>query len=456
MDLPLRVIKARHGSIVDRKRRHHKTTSIAHSHLPDAPTSKELKIDMMTEGQNSTSHRVYPQIKLTQTVDTFRRPLSPSDRMVDLSKRLSSKPHEDVSIGTPPSERTGTTLARKVQSELNISELMGDEIVDTSSASVNSDFSTGDAGDLLPDEMLTVPCVDPLSSTERELLIALQELAVLIARRRDIDVEMFVEDIMALMQAPRKKVTKTSQSPRNLPAVNTSVGTESKNLDDTPRATLRNFQPHPQIKFPLQRRHFSFEPGEDDLRALREGMSATKPAVSVTEFPAEHRPYSLRDRYRPVSPTAVPSLPKQMPVLEFGKHSKIPSPVQPLGRVRSIHRESSISSMHSTLTSPTDERRESRSSTFTALRNDSSGDLQSGSTSGKTSPYTSSLRSQRGHTHVRNSVAVIAAARAVELMDRTILDQEGSPRTSGATAMVGSPSRLARDLGTSGPENDRP
>jgi hypothetical protein len=119
---------------------------------------------------------------------------------------------------------------------------------------------------------------------------------------------------------------------------------------------------------------------------------------------------------------------------DLGKPSKIPSPVQTLGRSR---REASASSIQSISVRPQDSRRGSRSSVVTVFRENSSGnirpELQSRDSSMNklhTSDSPPVSRDQLGGTRLRDNAMAIAAARAASGASQKSSSESDSPRLS--------------------------
>jgi hypothetical protein len=110
---------------------------------------------------------------LTRTV-LLQRPGSPSGRMTALS-RLLGRASTDLHVRTPPDQaQKKPTLSRKVQSELNLTQLNRVNTARSIANSVGSAFSGG-SGDLLPDEVPSSQNVSELS-TDCDAIIALREV----------------------------------------------------------------------------------------------------------------------------------------------------------------------------------------------------------------------------------------------------------------------------------------
>lgn len=95
--------------------------------------------------------------------------------MTALSRRL-GRASTDLLMRTPPDQaQKKSTLARKVQSELNLTQLNRIDIAQSITNSIGSAFSGG-SGDLLPDE---VPSSQNLSelSIDCDAIIALREVS---------------------------------------------------------------------------------------------------------------------------------------------------------------------------------------------------------------------------------------------------------------------------------------
>ena len=359
--------------------------------------------------------------------------------MIALSKQLANT-IVDLPVGNPPNEAEQMTLSRKVQSELNLSTMGRLNPSRSITNSVNSGFS-GSIGDLLPDE-LTASTPTPLkSAVDCDAFVALRELGALVARRRGLKVDAFIESLMILFShaSAEDSYPGYDQEQNSQPAsLNTHPGGAGKPSIEkslTPRRTLRKFQSQPQLSSDQRRRrHFSFEPGDDRLHQLEEiskPLKAQHGESDSSDSDSESSDPTLESQLSKLDP------PAKILFADSQKPSKIPSPVQTLGRVR---RENSTSSLQSISSRPKDDRRDSRSSILTAFREKSSGSLRLDSKSRSSSIHNlhaadsslspgDSLSSLRFH----NSVVALAAARAADKMSASRGDSPARTRTRSST-----------------------
>ncbi|KAH7095224.1 hypothetical protein FB567DRAFT_23264 [Paraphoma chrysanthemicola] len=385
------VLHARQGSVIDRKRMHRKTIS------NDGPTTWNNFVtqDQLDEQIRMRSHRVLLQ-----------RPTSPSGKMVALSRQFTGTVGAELRIGTPPSE--DRTLSRKVQSELNLAKLIRmDTTPSIANSSLTSGFSGG-IGDPLPDELSTSSPAMVEMTVECDAFLALHELGVLVARRRGIDAEGFVNGLLRLLSEPKVDTLTRSGEKAHVHHSTTPAVPDLQNPyfeDETPRRTLRRFQSQPQLTSDQKRRrHFSFDPGEDHLQALKEDFGDEHSDPSHSEAP---------QTLHAESPPRYPASPAQT-LSPNTSSSKIPSPVAPHG---SLRQQSSLSSLKSSLVTTKDGRHNSPSSIRTAFR-DMNGGVLRPSSSSRSSSY--NLRSSEpspspkdalGDIGMPNSIASLAAAK---------------------------------------------
>lgn len=137
----------------------------------------------------------------------------------------------------------------------------------------------------------------------------------------------------------------------------------------TPKQALRRFQSQPQLNSDQKRRrHFSFEPGEDHLQALKEELITNEVPHSPSHLSpwTSSLPHESMVNSTPSTPNGL--TPSQDSSTQHSQSaSKIPSPLQAFGNVR---RETSVSSLRSTMARSIDGRHNSRSSILTAYRDD--------------------------------------------------------------------------------------
>lgn len=143
----------------------------------------------------------------------------------------------------------------------------------------------------------------------------------------------------------------------------------------TSSCTLQRFQSQLQLTLDQQnRRHFSFEPGEDYLQASNENLvmaDALQPYDDSSESTSSVSGDLCRVNIE--SPLRGVTSPYHISNFDTYNVSKIPSPVQVFGSVR---RETSFSSLRSTLARTNDGRHDSQSSVLTAYRKSYTGNLR--------------------------------------------------------------------------------
>ncbi|KAJ4300693.1 hypothetical protein N0V90_002781 [Kalmusia sp. IMI 367209] len=326
--------------------------------------------------------------------------------MVALSRHFSSTDNTDeFLVGTPPIRERNTTLSRKVQSELNLTSLANISTINSVPRSVDSGFSG--KGDPLPDEVehssvILHPAVDC------DAFIALQELGSLVARKRGIDADKFLTGLMRLFSITEDDAERGPDEESQCEERTTALLRETVDPHESPSTPDRTARHIGSAR--KRRRHFSFEPGDDQIEALEEKFKA----------------HEMEDLYSSSSTDEleVGSDGQQQSLLhslsaENQKSSKIPSPIQRpiLGTVR---REGSGSSVHIALgRSYRDERRSSQSSVMTAFRHNSGLSQQPVSQSRSSSLHTLPNSEGRpleqfGSLGGRTNIAAIAAARAVD------------------------------------------
>jgi hypothetical protein len=186
--------------------------------------------------------------------------------------------------------------------------------------------------------------------------------------------------------------------------------------DKTPQRTLRKFQSQPQLTSEKRRRrHFSFEPGEDQLLALdekmRENNASRHYSVSMKSGSPQllGHPHEFNANLSPEVSTPWQSATQH----DSYNASKIPSPVQVYGSVR---REGSISSLQSATAKSADSRHNSLSSVLTAFRDNHNVNLRPSSSSRSSSFNTQrsaemspSSRDRPFSTRVPSGISILSA-----------------------------------------------
>jgi len=351
--------------------------------------------------------------------------------MTALSRRLdaTTMPAE-CPIGTPPSQETRLTLSRKVKSELNLT-CMRTETADTCAHSVESGFSRH--GDPLPDEIehhLTM--ADPF--IDCDAFVALQELGALVARKKGIDVSKFMTGLLQLFSvaeddATQKCDTELQWKETAIPRSGSDAEAARDQTPPIPNPRLRSFRSQPQLgSLQRRRRHFSFEPGDDQIPAFEDD-------VMMSKSPRTHSLMCLvPSGPGPDSQMPSSSVKDQNLNPDFQKPSKIPFPIQHPG-VDILRQGSSVASLPTTSGRQYNgERRDSRSSVLTAFRHNSNSSLRSTSQS-----RSNSVHAARRETHasdpasslgLRSNMAALAAARAADHADNSSLSRTNVARTT--------------------------
>jgi len=330
---------------------------------------------------------------------------------------------EELPVGNPPQTSKNLTLSRKVQSELNLVAIQKTRPSRSFTSSVASGFSGG-SGDPLPDEMAILEHTGMEPATECEALVALRALGTFVATRRGLEVNSFNHGLMMLFSQTRsaeKLMAHVEENDTQTPRQKTSSDNGTYEYFDqslAPRNTLREFQSQPQLDTNQKhRRQFSFEPGADQLEALTEELKTLDGEANESGSDDSDTPLLMRTGRPALDTRSIRSTSSSQTLgADLGKQSKIPSPVQSLGRSR---RADSASSIQSVYARPQDSRRGSSSSVITAFRENSIGsmrpELQSRNSSINSLRMPDSpsvLSNQHSGTGLRNTITAIAAARA--------------------------------------------
>lgn len=356
----------------------------------------------------------------------LQRSISPSGRMAALSQQLSNVGPLNLLVEPSPHEKEESTLSRKLRSELNLADQC-----DARFAQSLPKFAALEQAETTQvtlkqaDSKVTHQLNDALEcdALECDALVALRELGAQVARRRGIDVSSFVSGLSSLLSFAES--TSGSSVGDTGPWSPTSDGYLKASTDDV---TLKP-QPHKlmtqirQDEDQKSQRHFSFDPGDDQMRVLFAGLksydslSHTEPTDYVSPSSSEASP-ALEGTLREGDSDSLSLFPSAG--VDIMKQSMIPSPVQ---RVGSIRRENSGSSSQSMfIKNIQDDRHNSRASIQTVFRNTSSAAFSIRSKSAGSSSQTldvaeSPLKSKERPSTLanqHNSSAALAAARAAE------------------------------------------
>ena len=356
----------------------------------------------------------------------LQRSISPSGRMAALSQQLSNVGPLNLLVEPSPHEKEESTLSRKLRSELNLADQC-----DARFAQSLPKFAALEQAETTQvtlkqaDSKVTHQLNDALEcdALECDALVALRELGAQVARRRGIDVSSFVSGLSNLLSFAESN--SGSSVGDTGPWSPTSDGYLKASTDDV---TLKA-QPHKlmtqirQDEGQKSQRHFSFDPGDDQMRVLfadlksYDSLSHTEPTNYVSPSSSEAS-LALGGTLREGDNDSLSLFPSAG--IDIMKQSMIPSPVQ---RVGSIRRENSGSSSQSMfIKNIQDDRHNSRASIQTVFRNTSSAAFSIRSKSAGSSSQTldvaeSPLKSKERPSTLanqHNSSAALAAARAAE------------------------------------------
>jgi hypothetical protein len=214
---------------------------------------------------------------------------------------------------------------------------------------------------------------------------------------------------------------------------------------------LRRFQSQPQLsqlsRDQKRRRHFSFEPGEDQLHASREEISLAASETSL--YPKKSAGAESEQSQDDAG------LQFSFPTHDLDISTKIPSPVHAYGSVRC---KASISSMQSVSVRAHDGRHDSQSSIsqasiLTAFRDNQMDSLRPGSiASSRSSSYKNqrsadispSAKDRKKDIRVRNSVANLTTEHANH---KTVPQSDSPAKRFTKPSTAGSSFRTTRNMG---------
>ncbi|KAF2738209.1 hypothetical protein EJ04DRAFT_429414 [Polyplosphaeria fusca] len=403
------LMKARQGSIIDKRQSNKK---------------RMRKDPAMTAFELLTRDQLDVEILQRSQRVNLRRPSSPSESMAVLSQHFSSSnATANLSVGTPPIHGQDITLSRKVKSELDLAKMAA---LNASNSTIHSAFSEfSSTGDPLPDEIDVPSTTIQDAIIDSEAFVALRELGVLVARRKGINSDRFVIKLMTLLNdneedEPEKKSSLQDSTPTVVEEDALEVGGTGGGVSSQHSPRLRRYQSQPHLTSDRdRRRHFSFEPGEDELRILNQKLNVLHEAEEDTltssrgDWSPKYSKFSSDSSFE-ASPTGSMTT-------RYRKSSMIPSPVHE-STIATPRREASISSLQTVVANSNGDevrRQNSRSSVLTAFRKNSQGTLvpQSSSSSRSSSINNLSQAESRGRDRAsssRNSMAAVAATRAAE------------------------------------------
>lgn len=439
------------------QRRHRKTIST--DRLPstvDAFSREHIgEQPRLTVQQGMISEQIRCQLK----------PLS--GNMAALSQQFIGTGLTHLTVGAPPSITRRMMLSRKVQSELNITTTGQIDELQPVLGSMNSRLSN--TRNALPEKALMCETRLMESVNECDVFIELRELGKLVALRRGLKTDDFVDGLMKLFldtgveehnQGSREHSNEERQlqsTPPKDDEVHQKLRVE-KGITSNP--TLRRFQSQPQLSSDQKRRrHFSFEPGDDHLQALEENFILDDANQDISNSSGSDSQTSVSSQIPTRRSQPGESNHSLQPMnLELQKLSKIPSPVQTIGRVRQKNSDSSLQSVFTR--SNQDLRRDSRSSILTAFRESPSGQLKPTKSrhtlvhNPSTSEFLLAPKDQENEIQTRNSIVLKAAK---DHVDQQSAYGASSPTKSDSQPMeVVLSARVPRSTGLLQSENNQP
>lgn len=378
---------------------------------------------MRTSEQELSEVRTYltSHIEANTIAMLLQQSISPSGRMTALSQQLSNVGPLGLLVEPLPHAKEESTLSRKLRSELSLADQCDARLAQSlPKFAALKQAETTHVTLKKADSKATHQLNDAL---ECDALVALRELGAQVARRRGIDVSSFVSGLSNLLSFAES----TSGSSVG------DTGPWSPRSDDYLKASTDDVtlkpQPHKlttqirQDEEQKSQRHFSFDPGDDQMRVLfadlksYDSLSHTEPTDYVSPSSSETF-LALEGTLREGDNDSLSLFPSAG--IDIMKQSMIPSPVQ---RVGSIRRENSGSSPQSMfIKNIQDDRHNSRASIQTVFRNTSSAAFSIRSKSAGSSSQTldvaeSPLKSKERPSNLanqHNSSAALAAARAAE------------------------------------------
>jgi hypothetical protein len=292
------------------------------------------------------------------------------------------------------------------------------------------------------------------------VFVALKELGILVARRKGLEVSRFVDELMTLLTCADscQDIIGPPTYHRQENEVTIADGCNYLAEDVTPRPPSRKPR---SLSYPehdhTHRRHFSFEPGDDQMRELDASLHSYD---ALSQSDSTDSGFSSSSAFRLFNDGLETDDDNTTRLLastsgELPKPTMIPSPMQTVGRLR---RENSISSLQSVFVKNVqDDRHNSRTSIQTAFQ-EGAGAIAS------IKPKSRSSSSQNVHAAEsplgsrerlnslahRQSNAALAAARAAEARSNDPSRSDTRPSTATSS------SRKRRTAGQQRAENTNP
>ena len=247
--------------------------------------------------------------------------------MTALSKTFSNtNMYYDLPFGRPPHKHYSHSLSQRAKSELSRSQGI------TSSQNEYGDQSDGfstfsSTRDPPPDEV-DEPAHSILDARgqEEDFVVALRQLAVVIARRHGVEIKSIIPKLMNLISGGEQLQKQVSTSERvNWSFEKIMVQSDKLKLDSavySHEQRLNRFRLQPRlISGHSRHRHFSFAPGDDtDISSRHQSTSKYHPP------PLKLRDYSSSSDAKTLRAGASVSKPPPLSS-EARKPSKIPSPL---------------------------------------------------------------------------------------------------------------------------------
>jgi hypothetical protein len=376
--------------------------------------------------------------------------------MVALSRQMTRVRVPDTSV-VPPHITEESVLSRKVKSELNLTDLRQTDTPIATSSAIIPQLASTSGFEIRVSSQVEHLERDPL---ECEVFVALKELGILVARRKGLEVSRFVDGLMTLLTCADscQDIIGPPTYHRQENEVTIADGCNYLAEDVTPRPPSRKPR---SLSYPehdhTRRRHFSFEPGDDQMRELDASLHSYD---ALSQSDSADSGFSSSSAFRLFNDGLETDDDDTTRLLastsgELPKPTMIPSLVQTVGRLR---RENSISSLQSVFVKNVqDDRHNSRTSIQTAFQ-EGAGAIAS------IKPKSRSSSSQNVHAAEsplgsrerlnslanRQSNAALAAARAAEARSNDPSRSDTRPSTATSS------SRKRRTAGQQRAENTNP
>lgn len=373
----------------------------------------------------------------------LQRAVSPSGKMVALSRQLSNIGPQDFLVGAVPDTKEESLLSQKVRSELDLTSLSDTHLTESSprTAALEQTEVTQAAR-----KRATLDGTHLLEYFHNcDALIALKELGILVARQRGLDVSNFVNGLMGLLTPTEvaASICEPNVCENRLWNPTTTEISKISADDVTPQAQLQRSQTQPNLHSGRNdQRHLSFETGDDQAQGLEVNLRSYASLSHTNTTGPGPLSFSTTTYWFPEGLDQcnddTNSLPPSIGV-DVSKSTMIPSPVQTVGRIR---RENSVSSLQSVFVKNIeDDGYNSRPNIHTTFRKTSNASI-SIKPKRKSSPtqnlhtVESPLGSEERSNKLANrySAAALAASRAVEARNGSLSRIKTQPVTDTLTS----------------------